>query len=445
MSLPGHSNETGAIVMVRLYFRIYLAVLASLALFAVLAGITWKLLADFDRFSPDKALYQAVAEQLIPPVDAATDDQQKAIAKWRELSGLDLALFARDGSIIADASDGMLVFPDEVRGRRSGSNWRNHRRAHVLTMQDGRTLVAAWPHGDHGPYRRFGWLLALLGIALAVAIAAYPVVRRLTRRLETLQTSVAALGSGDLAARVPVEGKDEIARLAETFNRSADRIQSLVVANRSLLANASHELRSPLARLRMGIESLPVQTSDASRNELNRNIRELDELIEEILLASRLDARVDKPAPFETIDLVALVAEECAQANADLSIADGALPMVSGDPRLLVRLFRNLLENGERYGNGIPVAVSIGTPQNGSVAVDVCDRGPGVPEAERARIFEPFYRASGAREGSGGVGLGLALVRQIAERHGARVVVLPREGGGSCFRVTLPAALEIRD
>ncbi len=424
--------------MARLYFRIYLAVLGSLALFAVLAGITWKLLADFDRFSPDNALYQAVAERLIPPVEASQETQRQALVKWRTLSGFDLILFAKDGGTIADASDGMLRLPEDERRWKSSGNWRSHRWGHVLHLQDGRTLMAAWPHGERAPYRRFGWLFALIGIALAVGISAYPVVRRLTRRLETLQTSVAALGSGDLAARVPVEGKDEIARLAETFNRSADRIQSLVVANQSLLANASHELRSPLARLRMGIESLPAHTSDASRNELNRNIRELDQLIEEILLASRLDSQEGKTLVLESIDLVALVAEECAQSNADLSIADKALPMVLGDPRLLVRLFRNLVENAQRYGHGLPVEVFIRQPADGFVAVDVCDRGPGVPEAEHERIFEPFYRVTGARERSGGVGLGLALVRQIAGLHQATVKVQAREGGGSCFTVRLP-------
>ncbi|MGL4636488.1 MAG: ATP-binding protein [Beijerinckiaceae bacterium] len=425
-------------MMVRLYFRIYLAVLGSLALFAVLAAIGWKLFADFDRFSPDSQLYQAVAERMLPPSEAPSEEQLKAIQKWQSLSGYNIALFANDGKLIADTSNGILKVESEDRGWNRASRWRKMQGVYAMTLQDGRELVVARPVGERSFFRRFGLLIGLLAIAIAVGISAYPVVRRLTRRLEKLHVSVAALGSGDLSARVAVEGKDEIARLAETFNRSADRIQTLVVANRSLLANASHELRSPLARLRMGIEALPDTATEKSRNELNRNIRELDQLIEEILLTSRLDAQNDKPVDHEPIDLVALVAEECAQCNADLTITTDALPMISGDPRLMVRLFRNLLENAERYGKGMPVEVTIHPPGNNAVVVDICDRGPGIPADESERIFEPFYRARGAGERSGGVGLGLALVRQIAERHGATVRVLARDGGGSCFRVRLP-------
>ncbi len=417
--------------MARLYFRIYLAVLGSILLFALLAAVAWRFRPDEARHGARPELLAAIAEQIAPPPQLPAAEQRRMLEEWRERTGLNFAIFAPDGSLVtATYNIGMTRLPRNWPHR--GPPWRQ-----ASELRDGRTLVALLPPPER-PLRRYIWLFALGGIAVAVAIAAYPVVRRLTRRLETLQASVAKLGSGDLSARVKVEGKDEVARLAETFNAAADRIQTLVVANRSLLANASHELRSPLARLRMAIETLPPGASEATRDEIARNIRELDGLIEEILLASRLDGAGAAAFASEEVDLVGLVAEECAVTDARLTFEDGTPPLVLGDARLLRRLVRNLLQNAERHGGGAP-DVTIAR-EGAFAALVVADRGPGVPEAERERIFEPFYRASGAREREGGVGLGLALVREIARKHGGEVVCLPRPGGGSLFRATLPVA-----
>ena len=425
--------------MARLYFRIYLAVLGSLAIFAILAGIMWRLYGDFDRFGPRAEFYPAAAKQLVPPAIAPPEIQRASLEHWRQLSGYDLAIFDRDGQLIADASDGSLLAPSQRRERFGPGHQHPHFWTHVVQISDGRWLVAAKPIAKRGPWSRFAWLAALLAITSTVGLCAYPVVRRLTRRLENLQQSVEALGSGDLSARVKVEGRDEIGRLAATFNRSADRIEALVTANKSLLANASHELRSPLARLRMGIEALPQDAPRIDRGELTRNIRELDQLIDEILLASRLDAHSADEATFEAVDLVALLAEECARSGAELDPAPNSLAIVRADPRLLRRLIRNLLENAKHHGNTAAVEVMVKAVTANTVAFEVCDRGPGVTAQERERIFKPFHRAAGASERNGGVGLGLSLVRQIALRHGGNVICLSREGGGSCFRVTLPA------
>jgi two-component system, OmpR family, sensor kinase len=277
----------------------------------------------------------------------------------------------------------------------------------------------------------------LLVIAAVVAVGAYPVVRRLTGRLERLQASVEAWGEGRLATRVAVEGRDEVARLATSFNESAARIEALVGAQKSLLANASHELRSPLARIRMAVELMQERATPAMRDELNRNVGELDQLIDELLLASRLDA-VGNAAPGDAeVDVTAILAEECARVGATLSA--GALH-VRGDARLIRRMVRNLLENAERYGAGTKIAVRLGTTAGTMLELDVCDSGPGICEAERERIFDPFYRLPGASEAAGGVGLGLSLVRQIARHHGGSVQCLSAQGGGCCFRVTLPRA-----
>jgi signal transduction histidine kinase len=246
---------------------------------------------------------------------------------------------------------------------------------------------------------------------------------------------VEALGAGQLSTRVAVEGHDEVARLATSFNRSAERIEALVAAQKSLLANASHELRSPLARIRMAVELMENRQQPGIHDELARNIAELDQLIDEILLASRLDASTEAILKTETIDLTALLAEECARVDAQLSAPAINL---TGDPKLLRRMLRNLLENARRYGGGAPIEVCLSSVEPDTIRLDVCDRGPGVPPEERENIFAPFYRLPGARERDGGVGLGLSLVRQIARKHGGEVQCTGRDGGGSCFRVNLP-------
>lgn len=278
-----------------------------------------------------------------------------------------------------------------------------------------------------------GMLALVVAIALVVAVAAYPVVRRLTRRLERLQASVDHWGAGDLSTRVAVEGRDEVAELAMSFNQSAARIETLMNAQKTLLANASHELRSPLARIRMAVELLQDAAPMSVRTELARNISELDQLIEEVLLASRLDARSECERPFESVDLAALVAEECARVPADCSAQRVELP---GDPVLLRRMIRNLLENAQRHGGATPVAVAL-TASAAEVRLEVSDGGAGVPESEREAIFAPFYRVRGTSEADGGYGLGLSLVRQIARRHGGDVRCIDHSVGG-LFRVTLP-------
>jgi signal transduction histidine kinase len=297
----------------------------------------------------------------------------------------------------------------------------------ALVLPDGRTLLMLRPGRPPPP----GPVLTFALIAIGVGVGAFPVVRRLTRRLERLQAGVTDWGAGNLATRLPVEGRDEVAQLASVFNDAAARIEKLVDAHKSLLANASHELRSPLARIRLGVELLSTDPSAARRDELACDIAELDQLIDEILLASRLEGGA---APeFEAVDFTALVAEECARAGASLE----AVPaQVRGNARLLQRLVRNLIENALRYGGGRAEVVLRAVP--GATELDVLDRGPGIDESERERVFEPFYRARGASESSGGVGLGLSLVRQIALQHGGHVHCLPRTGGGSVFRVTLP-------
>jgi signal transduction histidine kinase len=190
----------------------------------------------------------------------------------------------------------------------------------------------------------------------------------------------------------------------------------------------------------MGLEFIRADNSEDAKKEITRNIAELDQLIDEILLASRLDAKEADMGTIESVDIMGLCAEECARMGALLDVQEGVMQIeVQGVAKLLRRLIRNLLENARRYGvvNGpedIQVLCSIDTSE---AIIRVCDRGPGVPLAYREKIFEPFFRLRGASESAGGVGLGLALVKSIAERHAGQVSCLERKGGGSCFEVRL--------
>ena len=169
-----------------------------------------------------------------------------------------------------------------------------------------------------------GVALAVLLVLLFVAVAggAWPVVRGLTRRLERLRHGVEAFGAGALDHRVPEEGADEVGAVARSFNRAAARIEALVTSNQSLLANASHELRSPLARLKMAVSMLddaPATMRTSLLREIHTNIGELDALVEEVLLSSRLEAGAQGSLE-DVVDLVGLGAEEASRVGAELQI-----------------------------------------------------------------------------------------------------------------------------
>ncbi len=472
-----------------LYLRIYLTVLVALALFALVSG--WLMQqhlqherANYIASASQRAIAWAeLLERSLPDADTPASEQAAALIEWSTRLRLPLAL---------DDARGARIGVSESYLRREAEGPTAARRGQAVRLDDGRTLWIMRPPPMRGPGMSggpgprpdraamraegepgmgggapglrpgagappaFAWWpvplasgglgLAALSLVLfaAIAVGAWPVVRRLTRRLEALKQGVEAFGAGALNQRVAEDGRDEVAALGASFNRAATRIEALLQSHRSLLANASHELRSPLARLKMAvsmIEDLPTTSPQRQllRREIHTNIAELDALVEEVLLASRLDANPTLQRR-DSVELLALAAEEAARVNA---VAGGETVQVVGDERLLRRALRNLLENARRYGGDeIEVSVQHGPGVGAGRNAELCvrDRGPGVPEAYRERIFEAFFRLPGHAEHEGGAGLGLALVRQIAQAHGGSVRCEPREGGGSCFRLVLPAA-----
>ena len=412
--------------MRRLYLQIYASFVGILLIFALMLAIGFQMLPDGAWEQRLDSIGEIVSE-LLGPADQSAEETQLAIDRLAEVLVAQVTLRSPDGRLIAAAGE-PIDMPQGPRVRDGRTEFESDSSA-TLVLPDGRVFLV--DPQDRGPP---ALLLTLVLLAIAIAIGSLPIARRITRRLERLQSRVEALGAGQLSTRIEIEGKDEVANLARSFNRSADRIERLVEAQRHVLAGVSHEIRTPLTRMRVALELLESENRPELREQLMQDIADLDDLIGELLLASRLDT-IDQFEHTEDVDLLALLAEEAARSGADVS---GEPVTIHGDPRMLRRLIRNLLENAQKHAAGSTVEAIAGPRIDGGATLSISDRGAGVPEDERERIFEPFYRSQQTPEHDRGVGLGLALVRRIANRHGGSVDCLAREGGGTTFRVQIP-------
>jgi signal transduction histidine kinase len=413
--------------MLRLYLRFYLALVMSLLLFVLATAALWHFTGESDEQAG--VTLGRLVQNVLPPADASPAEQQAMLRRLALGLAGNVTLFDPDGTPLA-AVGRPLPFPGDRRHHTVGVFGWEHAPISYVHLADGRWLVASVPVGYGRPRVFFHLMLVLL--AVAIGIAAFPIVRQISRRLVRLQRGVESLGAGDFTARVAVEGRDEVARLATAFNRAAAQIEQLMQSHKSLLANTSHELRAPLARIRLAIELSKDSIDEKRRTGLEHDIAELDALVEEILLASRLDSVADIAK--DDLDLLALAAEECARY--DSVQLEGTVTPLRGDARLLRRLLRNLLDNARRHGAS-PTQVRVALTA-GRATLTVWDHGPGLPPAEFERVFQPFYRPANSRSPAGS-GLGLSLVRQIARRHGGEARCIAMADGHSGFEVTLPA------
>lgn len=408
----------------RLYIKMYLTVLCGLLLVAMSLG-TFAMFADdedhgftgkLDRFA--SALLSA---------DMTTEQRQDMLERLAHGLNADVAIFDKAGNYVQGA--GALTTRAATQAY-LGENGPRHKREFEAALPGGGHVRVFME--SHFSEAKGKFLLAILIVAIAIGVASLPAVRYLTRRLEDLRNGVENWGEGALSSRVEVCGHDEIALVARSFNKAADRVEHLIKSQKSLLANASHELRSPLARLRMAAEMFEASPSDSLREEIVRNLTELDELVDEILLKSRLDSD-QKLELDQLVDLLPLAAEEAAAVGAEV---DGEPLTVQGNERLLRRVIRNLVQNAARHGKP-PVTVYVNALA-GQARIAVCDQGDGITPEEAARVFEPFYRPAGRSESAGGWGLGLALVAEIVRLHSGRAWYSALDTGGACFTVELP-------
>jgi signal transduction histidine kinase len=289
-------------------------------------------------------------------------------------------------------------------------------------------VMSSRGHGDLGAaHHDFVVRVLQLGLVAMVLMIAFSVY--VTAPLRRMSRSMDRIAAGELEHRVPVRGRDEAAAMGRSFNAMAERVRGMIVGQKELMAGVSHELRSPLTRMKLSLELLREGKGGAERIAgLESDVDDLDGLVEELLLASRIDLG-SVPLALEMLDLVDLcqeawtrVAEEAEAQGTTLQLrcADDARRLLA-DRSLALRLFGNLFENSVRYGGPGQVTVS-SNRQADRLHITVTDDGPGVEEADLERLFEPFFRADRSRSRKTGAGgLGLMIVRRAVEAHDGSV------------------------
>ena len=287
--------------------------------------------------------------------------------------------------------------------------------------------------------------LLVIGVPFLLVLAGgtvWLVVGRALRPVEQIRGAVTAITSADLSQRVPEPGTDdEIGRLARTMNDMLARLEDAAARQRRFVADASHELRSPLTAIRTGLE---VGLSHPDRapwpqiaGRAVRQAQRLEQLIAQLLVLAKADA-YQLAARRQPVDLAALLADLAATPAPGISIELSVPPgtTTAGNPEDLSRMFRNLLDNAVRYARR-RVLITAATGPDGTI-VEIADDGPGIPEEERQRVFGRFVRLDASREqSSGSAGLGLAIAREIASAHGATIVLTEAAGGGTRAVVTM--------
>jgi len=385
---------------------------ADLAGLMTLSAQTWSELPPVTRpaFEIELARSHALALRAEPPHNAEPPS-------WREpyLRFLVASLSVRVGGPVATSRE-------EIRGQEWF--WAS------LPAGDGR-LSVGFPHSRIGPRPIHAVLASLAGGTLLTLLAAWWLARRTTRPLQRLQQAVTSLGRGQTPERLPETGPREIAALSRRFNEMTKQVEDLLAARTVLLAGVSHDLRTPLARLRLAVEMLVKKPSAELA---------VDRLIGDVLTLARGFGH-EAARRVVLADLLADLVQSTpgAAEHVQIEAADITLDVPAGALR---RILANLLENALRYGGGQPVTLQAETG-DGLCRISVLDRGPGIPATEQEAVFRPFYRLEASRNvGTGGSGLGLAIVRQLAAAQGWDVSLGARPGGGLAvwLQIALPPA-----
>jgi two-component system OmpR family sensor kinase len=458
--------------MPRLYARIYLHLLGVLVAVGIATSLVFALgsRGPFSR-EPGQRLVRHATSLVTEDLGRPEALERRLRQLHRDLE-VDLRVSDAEGREISRAGGEVPALTPEEAARVRGGEVVFRPRRRLLVAAPLRDPVSGALVGTLEASGRPGFEpnlfrpLAVVGLLLGlVALAAVPLARRISRPIERLTDAARRLGAGDLSARVPVgprrrrwprPHRDEIQELTGTFNDMAQRVEGLVSGQKELLANVSHELRSPLARIRLALELLPrTAESEGRLRDLEADLGELNRLIEDVLTASRLDVTVLPPHP-GPVEIGALLAEVAERARRDPLTASQTIEVdgpagltIVADAALLRRALWNLVENAAKYG---APPITLGAERRGNrTLLSVSDMGPGIPRAERERVLEPFYRIDKVRTPgppggtAGGFGLGLALARRIAEVHQGSIAIEPRweEHGrerGCRVMISLPTA-----
>lgn len=279
------------------------------------------------------------------------------------------------------------------------------------------------------------WIgLGILVLALAL-LGAFLIVARVNRPLRQLTRAAAQVGQGKIPPPVEETGPVEISTLARAFNQMAADLKRLDDERALLLAGVSHDLRTPLSRIRLGLEMLDGKCDAALRSGIEQDIEDIDAAIGQFLDFARVSDAEQVSAEGDLNALARSIADRYIRLGRAVTTRLSPLPPLPLRPLAMQRLVTNLVENALRHG-GEEVEIATGV-EDGRAHIEVLDRGPGIPAAEAERMLQPFTRLDTARGGPG-TGLGLAIVEGVARMHGGRVRLLPREGGGLHARVELP-------
>ncbi len=282
------------------------------------------------------------------------------------------------------------------------------------------------------PAQWLGWGALVAAISLLAATA---FVSRLTRPLRRIAAAAREIGAGDHPPALPETGPEELQAVAHAFNQMNKDLTQLEQDRALILAGVSHDLRTPLTRLRMGIEM--AVADEESRDGMAADIEEMDRTIGQFLDFARADGG-EAPADVRLDQLLAELTESYQRRQLPLEVHIDETPMLRLQPQAMRRVASNLIDNALRYGAGSTVEVALNVTAT-AVTFDVADRGPGIPPEEAERLKRPFTRLESARSNAGGAGLGLAIVDRIARQQGGTLDLLQRPGGGLLARVTIPA------
>jgi signal transduction histidine kinase len=378
----------------------------------------------FPRPLPDSALDPAAQAQVLTP-------DGTVLASTRKLVGLPAVYVLGPGSVTPVRQKAAAsVLPGEV------SAYGEH------TVAAGRpvTIITITATDLRSEINETFARLLVIGVPLLLVLACgtvWLVVGRALRPVERIRGAVTAITHADLSQRVPEPGTDdEIGHLARTMNDMLARLEDAAARQRRFVADASHELRSPLTAIRTGLEVGLAHPDRAPWPEIARRAarqsERLEQLIAQLLELAKADAR-QIAARRQQVDLAALLADVRSALVApgiDIAIRVPAGTAATGNPEELSRMFRNLLDNAVRYARHRVTVTAAASPDG--IVVEITDDGPGIPAAERERVFDRFVRLDASREqASGSAGLGLAIAREIATAHGATIVLAEAEGGGT--------------
>ncbi len=296
----------------------------------------------------------------------------------------------------------------------------------------GQMIRIGFTLGRLGVHPLLALLLVMVAGVVLVPLTALVLARRIARPLARLADAAASVGEGLTPELLPESGPAELAALAATFNRMARQVKALMDNRTTLLAGISHDLRTPLARLRLGLAMMPENANPALTARMERDMEEMNRLIGGFLELAQGLGQEEKQA----VDLAALLGDLAQGTALEWRAPPPCIREVA--PVALRRLLTNLIENALRYGGGEPVSMALDCAE-GWARIGVFDRGAGIPPDQAEEVFRPFYRLESSRSSAtGGSGLGLAIARQLADANGWKIELLARPGGGTEARLTIP-------